>query len=280
MTDQTATTEQLSASLESTNDAIAHVYEEIGNINAIVENIMQEIRDSDDMSKKVKVNAIEMQSSAREAYEKGKEELETTRTSVKNAISSLNGLSKINQLAMEILSIANKTNLLSLNASIEAARAGEAGKGFAVVAGEIGTLADTSKSTATSIQQICAEANDSIDIVNNCFNDMMGYMEQSVVRQFETFAEQSTDNRSAAEVIKKQLDGINIAIGQLEQSVSQIGEHIEDVHEITQQDQEAIGNIVHKNEKLAAVADTIQNQAQENQNIARQLAEIVDQFEM
>ena len=43
---------------------------------------------------------------------------------------------------------------------------------------------------------------------------------------------------------------------------------------------EAIGGIVHKNEKLAVVADTIRNQAQENQNIARQLAEIVDQFEM
>ena len=54
----------------------------------------------------------------------------------------------------------------------------------------------------------------------------------------------------------------------------------EDVHEITQQDREAIGGIVHKNEKLAVVADTIRNQAQENQNIARQLAEIVDQFEM
>ena len=48
----------------------------------------------------------------------------------------------------------------------------------------------------------------------------------------------------------------------------------------TKQDQEAIGGIVHKNEKLAIVADTIQNQAQDNQNIARQLAEIVDQFEM
>ena len=280
MTDQTATTEQLSASMESTNDAIAHVYEEIGNINAIVESIMQEIRDSDDMSRKVKVNAMEMQSSAREAYEKGKEELETTRISVKNAISSLNGLSKINQLAMEILSIANKTNLLSLNASIEAARAGEAGKGFAVVAGEIGALADTSKLTATNIQQICTEANDSIDSVNNCFNDMMGYMEQNVVRQFENFAEQSTDNRSAAEEIKNQLGEINTAIVQLEQSVSQISGHIEDVHNITKQDQVAIGGIVHKNEKLAVVADTIRNQAQENQNIARQLAEIVDQFEM
>ena len=76
------------------------------------------------------------------------------------------------------------------------------------------------------------------------------------------------------------MDEINIAIVQLEQSVSQISGHIEDVHKITKQDQVAIGGIVHKNEKLAVVADTIQNQAQENQNIARQLAEIVDQFEM
>ena len=61
-----------------------------------------------------------------------------------------------------IQSIANQTNLLSLNASIEAARAGEAGKGFAVVATEVQKLSASTKETTNDIARILNEMRDSV----------------------------------------------------------------------------------------------------------------------
>lgn len=64
---------------------------------------------------------------------------------------------KISEAIEIITSIAEETNLLSLNASIEAARAGEQGKGFAVVANQIQKLAEQSNESAQKIAQIIQE---------------------------------------------------------------------------------------------------------------------------
>lgn len=59
------------------------------------------------------------------------------------------------QLVIKVMDeIAQKTDLLSLNASIEATRAGELGKGFALVANEIRSMAENSKQSSHEIADI------------------------------------------------------------------------------------------------------------------------------
>lgn len=130
-------------------------------------------------------------------------------------IDSLNGYMKqiadmskaIESIITEINSIADQTNILSINASIEAARAGEAGKGFAVVANEVGNLAQKSAAAAKKTNELITNT---IKAVKNG-QDMT---EQTAKIFGETMRDiESANNnvKSIAEMVKNNVDIVNEA---------------------------------------------------------------------
>lgn len=115
--------------------------------------------------------------------------------------------SRISEAVTLITSIAEETNLLSLNASIEAARAGEQGRGFAVVARQIQKLAEQSNESAGSIAEIIKELlDDSKHAVT-----VMDEVHKIVHRQQERF-----------EQTRQQFENVHIGIDQSREEAEDI----------------------------------------------------------
>jgi methyl-accepting chemotaxis protein len=106
------------------------------------------------------------------------------------SIESINSQgARISDTVRIIVDIADRINLLSLNASIEAARAGEYGRGFAVVADEIGKLATQTSDSIKEIEKVLAlnitTTLDGVSVIRNTaaiVKDMIGEINVSAGR--------------------------------------------------------------------------------------------------
>jgi len=138
------TSQQISANSQETSA-------QAGVVSAATEEVNRNLQTVATATEEMSASIQEIAKNATEAARVATEAMKTA-AETNSVVSKLGDSSaEIGQVIKVITSIAQKTDLLALNATVEAARAGEAGAGFAVVANEVKELA---KQTATATEDI------------------------------------------------------------------------------------------------------------------------------
>ena len=109
------------------------------------------------------------------------EEMKTTFEAFEMSLKEIKGCMN------KIVSIADQTNILSLNASIEAARAGEQGKGFAVVAEEVKSLAEEIKNLVAAVDVSIGDVEQGADQLSASIQTSHEALEQSLSKVDDTY---------------------------------------------------------------------------------------------
>lgn len=187
-----------------------------------------------------------------ESGRSGLKEMESAMQKLVQATSSISAkLQTLNEKAAAITTVvttintvADQTNLLSLNAAIEAEKAGEAGLGFGVVASEIRRLADktgyatmdieqivkemqgAANAGVTSVQSFTQEVHRGVDKVQNVSREFSLIMEhvQTLTPQYELVRQGILSQSVAAEQISEAMVHLSDAAHYTAESVRSLNE--------------------------------------------------------
>lgn len=273
VSDLSAMTEELAATMEEVESSANIINGNIESVRDEVEVIADKTGKINEYSMDMKDNADKMESNAKASMAQTSRKLTEILGVLNRAIEDSKSVDQVNSLTNDILGISEQTNLLSLNASIEAARAGEAGKGFAVVADEIRKLAESSGETANRIQEINVVVMDAVHNLSNNANNLVEYVQNSILPEFENFVGNGVEYQQNATYIQQSMNEFADMTENLRNAVNEITASIGTITRAIDDGAKGVNGAAESTQNLVLDMEKINSQMEENEGIATLLEE-------
>lgn len=272
--------ENLKSVLESAKnqaEVTANVDDNVNNINMMLKQTGDEADGLSDAADDMLGTGREVDNSLKNLYNSNEEVLDAIERIRKQTSETDISVDKIKEAVNLIASIAEETNLLSLNASIEAARAGKSGKGFAVVAVEISKLAEQSNAASADIEKMI------MDLGQNSERtvETMEMVQDAINRQ-------SDDMNNTRKIFEKVKDRINLvakgvanireATERLEGETTYIAEDINGLNAAANKNMENVKETMEAGEEVLKVVKNVSSMSVNVNTAANEMMQSVEKF--
>jgi methyl-accepting chemotaxis protein len=263
-----ASTTQILASVSRHTDSAAQQSAAISETSATVNELRAA---ADDMARRARdvareasesVQVSDEGSGAVSAIAEAMEEIRTRVDGIAQEILTLSARTQqIGAITATVNELADRSNLLSLNASIEAARAGEHGRGFAVVAEQVRNLAEQSKAATAQVEMILNDVREATSAAV-CASEQGTKVVDQGLRLTEragegirSLAETIREASHAAEQIAASAHQQSVGMDQIAEAMSNIDDGTAQSLDGAQQSHRAAESLNELSAKLASLTD-------------------------
>lgn len=278
--DISSTMQELSASTQEISSNVELIHSNANEIDTDLSHISSQTNDVVDYTVAMKTRASGMETLIQENVQNTKKKLDEIIERVQKAFESSKNVEAINTMTSDILEISNQTNLLSLNASIEASRAGDAGLGFAVVAEQIRNLADSSRKTATSIQEINETVNAAIQDIVHSADNLIEYIQKDVLEQYQKFMENSKQYNEDSEYIYQGMLMLQERSLNVDEQMTKIVQSLEEITRVTEEEHNGVNGVAISTTALVDCVKEINESMDQNIEVMNALRAQTSRFQM
>ena len=276
--DNSATTEQLAASMQETSATTETIDNNIAHIKEKIDDIADLTGQGSKLAQEIMDRAVSLKASSSQAIDRTQKMLDNVKDQTNAAIAKSKAVEKIQELTAAIKAIAAQTGLLSLNASIEAARAGEQGRGFAVVAGEIGNLASQSTDAVNNITAIVTEVQQAVVNMTECLNTTLKFLEETVSNDYQDFSEVGVKYSEDASSFDQSMSTISKSSNELSEAIKDIVIAINGINTTIAEATQGISDISEKTNDMVSSTTRTSDMIENNLSDAVRLRELVSRF--